>query len=202
MQKGIYRNIQPLVLASASPRRRRLLNELGIAFEVLPSGIAEETRRGERPEEAVLRWATEKAEAVAQLRPGLWVLAADTAVARRRELYGKPSDPEDARSMLRGLSGKTHRVVTGVCLCRTSPEKTISTVVRSFVRFRTLSEEEIAAYVATGEPLDKAGAYGIQGLGAFLVRSVGGSYTNVVGLPLTETLELLMREGIIVPAGA
>jgi len=186
-----------LTLASRSPRRRELLGALGFALEVHPAPTDEAVRPGEAPEAYVARVAREKARAVA----GEVVLAADTAVVLGREILGKPRDPADAARMLRALSGTTHRVLTAVCVCRSDPaparerEVTVSTQVR----VRPLGDAEIAWYVRTGEPLDKAGAYAVQGLGGALVESVVGSVSGVVGLPLVESLALLAEVGFPMP---
>lgn len=185
-----------LVLASASPRRRDLLSQLGLAFRVAAADLDETPLTGEAADVYVLRLARAKAQAVAQRFPGTWVLAADTTVALGTELLGKPSGPDEARDMLTRLSGRTHAVYTGVALAGRAEA---STVVRTGVTFRTLSAGEIAWYVSTGEPLDKAGAYAVQGKGGFLVAAVEGSPTNVIGLPLGETLELLARAGVPLP---
>lgn len=198
----VFRTLEPLVLASASPRRREMLSALGLEFEVIPSGTAESGGEGETPETLVKRWASEKAQAVAKLRPDCWVLGADTVVLLGSTVLGKPSDREAAAAMLRLLSGRTHDVISGICLARRDRHFHQTKAVRTQVRFKELAESEIHAYVATGEPLDKAGAYGIQGLGGFLVQTVQGSYTNVVGLPLCETLQWLVEQGAIAPAGA
>ena len=189
-----------LVLASASPRRRELLGQLGLRFEVSPADIDETPRPGEAAAAYVNRLAREKARAVASRRPGAWVLAADTTVALGDELLGKPRDAAEAREMLGRLSGRTHAVHTGVALAGPGPE--LSTGVSTRVTFRALSPEEIAWYAATGEPLDKAGSYAVQGKGGFLVAAVDGSPTNVIGLPLGETLELLARAGLVLPWSA
>ena len=186
-----------LVLASASPRRRELLGQLGLSFEVSAADIDETPQQGERAQAYVLRLAREKARAVATRHPGAWVLAADTTVALGDELLGKPRDAAEAREMLGRLSGRTHEVHTGVALAGPSGEH--STVVRTRVTFRALSPGEIAWYAGTGEPLDKAGSYAVQGKGGFLVAAVDGSPTNVIGLPLGETLELLARAGLPLP---
>jgi septum formation protein len=186
-----------LVLASASPRRRELLGQLGLSFEVSAADIDETPQQGERAQAYVLRLAREKARAVATRHPGAWVLAADTTVALGDELLGKPRDAAEAREMLGRLSGRTHEVHTGVALAGPSGEH--STVVRTQVTFRSLSPGEIAWYAGTGEPLDKAGSYAVQGKGGFLVAAVDGSPTNVIGLPLGETLELLARAGLPLP---
>jgi septum formation protein len=186
-----------LVLASASPRRRELLGQLGLSFEVSAADIDETPHPGEPAEAYVLRLAREKARAVASRHPGAWVLAADTTVVLGDALLGKPRDAAEAREMLGRLSGRTHEVQTGVALAGPTAEH--STVVRTRVTFRSLSAGEIAWYAGTGEPLDKAGSYAVQGKGGFLVAAVEGSPTNVIGLPLGETLELLARAGLPLP---
>ncbi len=194
-----------LVLASQSPRRRELLASAGLAPEIRVADVDEAVQAGERPDAYVRRLAREKARAVPTI-PGELVLAADTAVVLGDEILGKPRDDEEARRMLRALSGRTHAVVTGVHGLALPPdgapprEETLA--VSSAVRFVTLSEERIAWYVSTGEPRDKAGAYAVQGSGGSLVRGVAGSVSNVVGLPLAETLALLGRLGLPLPWGA
>jgi septum formation protein len=194
-----------LVLASQSPRRLELLASVGVQAEVRPSRADESVHPGEDPTAYVRRVARDKAVAVPCGR-GEIVLAADTAVVLGREILGKPADAEDARRMLRSLSGSTHVVLTGVH-ARTLLEvgngtREESLVVSTAVRFATLSEERIGWYVSTGEPLDKAGAYALQGSGGSLVRGVAGSVSNVVGLPLAETLAVLGRLGLALPWGS
>ena len=193
-----------LVLASGSPRRREMLGGLGLAFEVSPADIDESPRAGEAPEAYVLRLAREKAAAVAARRPGALVLAADTTVALGAELLGKPADAAEARAMLVRLSGRAHDVFTGVALAEAgaAPRGERQVVVRTRVHFRALGEAEMAWYAGCGEPLDKAGGYAVQGKGAFLVERVEGSPSNVIGLPLGETLALLAAAGVALPWGA
>jgi septum formation protein len=198
--KSLFRTLQPLVLASASPRRQALLHSVGLQFNVVPSGIEENHQLRETPDAIAQRWAQEKALAVARINPQSWVLAADTLVVLEDKILGKPITPAEAEFMLNQLSGRIHDVVTGVCLLHQSKHKGQVQRVRTLVRFKNLTEEEIRAYVHTGEPLDKAGAYGIQGMGAFLVEWIQGSYTNVVGLPLSESLQWLLQQGVIAPA--
>jgi septum formation protein len=186
-----------LVLASASPRRRELLGQLGLSFEMLAADIDETPRQGEPATDYVLRLAREKARVVAAQTSGAWVLAADTTVVLGEELLGKPHDEAGVRAMMGRLSGRTHEVQTGVALAGPGGEH--STVVRTRVTFRSLSVEEIAWYASTGESLDKAGGYAIQGKGGFLVEEIDGSPTNVIGLPLGETLALLARAGVPLP---
>jgi septum formation protein len=179
-----------LVLASASPRRRELLAQAGYSFEVRPAHIPEEPQPGEEPVAYVTRLAREKAEAVfRQLQAGrdpaagdLAVLGADTTVTLDNRILGKPEDAADATRMLRLLSGRTHRVITGVALVSAHAAEVAAEVTA--VRFLTLSEGQIADYVATGEPMDKAGAYAIQGQAARWIPRIEGCYFNVVGLPL------------------
>lgn len=188
-----------LILASASPRRRELLGLLGLNFEVLPP--SEEGRPEGRPEEAARRLALEKAREVAArtgaARPGsgLLVIGADTVVALGEKILGKPSGPEEAVNMLLRLRGRAHRVITGVALVGEGKETVFSE--RTDVYLRWLEREEAEEYVATGEPLDKAGAYAAQGLGARFVLRVEGCFFNVVGLPLARLYTTLRREGYL-----
>ena len=186
-----------LVLASQSPRRRELLGQLGIPLEVRPAHADESVAPGERPRAYVLRVAREKARAV----PGELVLAADTAVVLGDEVLGKPEGADDARRMLRALSGTEHEVLTAVVIRRASPAPALEldAVVATRVRFAPLSPAAVEWYVSTGEPLDKAGAYAIQGAGGAFVLAVEGSVSNVVGLPLAETAALLRRAGFPLP---
>lgn len=185
-----------LVLGSASPRRVALLRGLGVDFEVWASNIDETRCAGESPEAFVRRVAREKGAAIAQKRDGAWVVSADTIVVVDDDVLGKPVDAMDARRMLQRLSGRPHAVLTAVAL--TTPGGTLADelLVRSTVEFRPLTADEIAAYVAGGEPFDKAGAYAIQGGAAGFVQRVEGSYTNVVGLPVDEVRDLLERHGL------
>lgn len=182
-----------LVLASASPRRRALLEAAGVRFEVRPADVDETWTPGEPPVRYARRVATEKAAAV-QAGTDAAVLAADTVVALGGTVFGKPADAEEARRILGALSGREHRVHTAVALL--SGGRVRARVVTTRVRFRELSRDDVEGYIATGEPFDKAGAYGIQGHGGALVDRVAGSYTNVIGLPLRETLELLTSAGV------
>jgi septum formation protein len=181
-----------LVLGSSSPRRRELLRSAGFEFEVRPSQVEEVPRSGESPEEFARRAAREKALDVAvSLPPGSVVLGADTVVVIDGLILGKPSGPDDAARMLRMLSGASHRVVTGVCLVRAPGQLEAIKHETTIVRFRNLDEGEIRDYVASGEPLDKAGAYAIQGLASRFVTRIEGCYFNVVGLPIPLVYEML-----------
>ena len=186
-----------LCLASASPRRSALLRQVGVAHLIVPANIDETPRTGEAAEEYVMRMAREKSLCLwddGSRRRGLPVLAADTAVVLEQQVLGKPSDAAQAHDMLRGLSGRSHTVLSAVALtCEAGTELALS---RSTVHLRALTEREIAAYIASGEPADKAGAYAIQGVGAIFVESITGSYSGVMGLPLFETAQLLASAGI------
>ena len=186
-----------LVLASASPRRLDLLRLADLEPVVLPAEVDETPAEGEDPVSLVVRLARDKACAV---RPpaGSWVLGADTTVVIDGQVLGKPADAEEAVGMLERLRGRTHRVATAVAV-RQPDGGLVETVVTTEITMAPLSDAAIAAYVATGEPLDKAGAYGIQGRAAAFVSRVNGSWTNVVGLPLVETLDLLRDAGFAVP---
>jgi septum formation protein len=184
-----------LVLASQSPRRRELLGQLGLALEVRPAHADEAVLPGETPRDYVLRVARAKARAIA----GDVVLAADTAVVLGAEILGKPADRADARRMLRALSGTVHEVLTAVVVRRAAIRLELDAVVATKVRFAPLGPAEIDWYVGTGEPLDKAGAYAIQGAGGAFVLGVEGSVSNVVGLPVAETAALLRRAGLPLP---
>ncbi|HEX7547246.1 MAG TPA: Maf family protein [Gemmatimonadaceae bacterium] len=182
-----------VILASASPRRRQLLLLVGIDHEVRPADVDESLLPGETPVAHAERLARAKAHAVAEREPGAVVIAADTIVVVDGEVLGKPLDARGARTMLRRLSGRTHTVLTAIAVARAS--RTESAVESVDVTFRPLSDDEIDAYIATGEPMDKAGAYGIQGYGATIVERVDGDYFSVMGLGLRRLVDLLERVG-------
>jgi septum formation protein len=184
------------VLASASPRRRELLASIGLTFDVIPSDIPEVRDEHESPEEYVARLSREKANAIARKHPDDWVIAADTTVLLGEELLEKPLDGADAERMLATIAGRTHIVYTGVTLQNVSRDWCETRIAESEVRMLPLSSEDIAWYVKTGEPLDKAGAYAVQGIGAMFIDSIHGSYTNVVGLPLATLFQMLRKAGI------
>jgi septum formation protein len=180
-----------LVLASSSPRRRALLEEIGARFEVVAREIDETAMPGESPRSYARRVAAAKARAVRLVRPGTWLLAADTVVEIDGDILGKPADAVAARLMLSRLSGRTHRVLTAVVLVAPDDTLHVDEVVTSRVCFREMDAHEIEAYVATREPFDKAGAYAVQGIGGGFVESIRGSYSSVVGLPLELVREAL-----------
>jgi septum formation protein len=178
-----------LILASASPRRRELLTQAGIPFTVQPADIDETHRPGESPIAFTQRLAREKAEAVFATHPTATVLGADTIVVCDQQILGKPADKKDATRMLRLLSGRDHQVITGIALVSQSGTQTRA--VSTTVTMKPISEEEIAAYIATGEPMDKAGAYAIQSGAAAFIPQIDGDYTNVVGLPVKLVQQML-----------
>ncbi len=182
-----------LILASGSPRRRRLLEGLGLAFEARPVDVDETPRPGEPAAEYVVRLAREKA--AARAARGELILAADTTVVLDGGLLGKPEGPAAARAMLARLAGREHRVLSGVALFEPASGRREEALASTRVRMAAMSEAEIGWYVGTGEPLDKAGSYAVQGLGALFVEEIAGSYSNVVGLPITTTYRLFARLG-------
>ena len=187
---------QSLILASASPRRRELMAYTGLPFEVITAD-AEEIKAG-NPETLVMENARRKARAVAALHPGRMVLGADTIVYQDGRALGKPRDEQDARDMLRGLSGRGHMVYTGVCVIGENGEESVNADA-SLVEFVPLSEEAISWYIATGEPMDKAGAYAVQGRAGMFVRRIEGSYSNVIGLPMALVRDMLKAAGVELP---
>ncbi len=182
-----------LTLASASPRRSELLRAAGIPFDVLPVDIDEWFHPNERPEQAVARLAEAKASAAAAIRPADIILGADTTVVIRNEALAKPVDAEDAARMLRLLSGHTHEVLTGICLCYQA--RRLVHVEPTRVRMAPMSDSEIAWYLSTGEPYDKAGGYAVQGFASRFIEGIDVSYSNVVGLPISSVYQLLKELG-------
>lgn len=195
--QGLFRSRGHIILASNSPRRRELLLSVGIGFDVIPADVDESYLLGERFDEHVTRLSEEKARAIADRFPGAFVLGSDTIVVIDDTLLGKPGDESEAQAMLSRLSGRTHTVFTGFCLIAKTTGIKRAGFVSSKVTMKELTSDEIEAYVATGEPMDKAGAYAIQGYSAYMVARVEGSYTTIVGLPLTEVIGLLKEVGAI-----
>jgi septum formation protein len=185
------------ILASASPRRIELLNLLGLRFEVMPSNVDEKFIKGETPRDHVLRLSEEKTRMSSALHPEAWVMGADTIVIINGNVLGKPRTPDEAREMLGKLSGQIHTVFTGFTVTRKSAGILIRDAVESSVLFREVPEDEMAWYIKTQEPYDKAGGYAVQGMGAFFIKEIHGSYTNVMGLPLCEVVDVLKRIGAI-----
>ncbi|MGA3207998.1 MAG: Maf family protein [Syntrophales bacterium] len=185
------------ILASASPRRIELLSLLGLRFEIMPSNVEEKFMKGEAPRAHVLRLSEEKARIAYTLHPEAWVIGADTIVIINGDVLGKPRKPDEAKEMLGKLSGQIHTVFTGFTIARKSAGIVIRDAVESSVRFREIPEDEMAWYIRSQEPYDKAGGYAVQGMGAFFIKEIHGSYTNVMGLPLCEVVDVLKRIGAI-----
>ena len=187
----------PLILASKSPRRRYLLEQAGLKFSVMPSNIDETKIPLSSPETYVRILSEAKADSVSQKYPDKWIIGADTIVLNNGKILGKPQSEDDARIMLEQLSGQTHQVLTGYAIVCRAKNRKFSATVKTDVLFKHLTDKEIQWYIQTKEPFGKAGSYAIQGIGSFLVKSICGSYTNVVGLPVCELIEFLIKEEII-----
>ena len=183
--------MKKIVLASASPRRKQLLDQIGLKFEVEPSDFVEELDSGLEPHELARAISLKKASSVAKKHKNAVVIAADTLGVLEGKILGKPKTEDEAREMLAAMSGMSHSVITGFTILDADNGRTVSRSVETKVRFKELTEDEIDAYVRSGEPLGKAGAYAIQGLGAVLIESIEGDYFNVMGLPLSALAESL-----------
>jgi len=186
-----------IILASKSPRRRYLLQQAGLSFSVVPSGIDEKSVPKAPPEIYVKLLSEAKADDISNTYPDKWIIGADTIVLKDDKILGKPVSRDDARSMLKQLSGQIHHVLTGYAICCRTKDRKFSETIKTEVQFKNLTDEEIEWYIHTKEPFDKAGAYAIQGLGTFLVKRINGSYTNVVGLPVCEVIEFFIKEGLL-----
>ena len=182
-----------IILASASPRRREILENTNVKFDVISSSIEELVLEGESPCQMVMRLAFEKGIDIASKRKSDLVISADTIVVLDNTVLGKPKDEEEAKLMITNLSGRTHQVITGISLINLENDKKVIDYVISNVKFKNLSEDDINDYIKTKESLDKAGAYGIQGYGAILVEEIQGDYFNIVGLPISKLSDLLKK---------
>lgn len=189
---------QTIILASGSPRRRQLLGALGLPFEIVTSGVSENIPPDLTPEQAMQMLAERKASAVAANIPAGLVIGSDTEVVLGSQILGKPQDTDDAARILRALRGRPHKVITGLAVIDASTSAVETGIVSTLVHMADYTDEQIAAYVASGEPMDKAGAYAIQGLGGALVACIEGCYNNVVGFPLCEVAAVLARFGVSV----
>ncbi len=200
MSESLFQNTESIFLASGSPRRRELLKSLGISFSIALATVDETPFVSEEPNSFATRMAQAKTEEIAVLNPAAWVIGADTVVAVDGEIFGKPATKEKSIKMLTRLNGRTHKVYTGVCL--QCAEKNIAELQTSCteVTFGRFTEDVLEAYVETEDSLDKAGAYGVQGRGSFLVEKINGSCTGVIGLPLCNLVSLLLKYQAIKPA--
>jgi septum formation protein len=196
LDKPISRE-NPLILASVSPRRRDILNQIGIPFESVGSRTDEAVQTKMKPTDFACLMATRKAESAREVYKRRWILAADTLVVINKRIFGKPRDAQDCRTMLSELSGRRHRVISGFCILEPSGKKPHLEAISTMVDVKQLSALEIQAYIDTGEPFGKAGAYAIQGIGAFMVEGIEGSYTNIVGLPVYEVVHALLACGAL-----
>jgi len=183
----------PFILASASPRRQELLRSVGLKFKTVPAHVNENYLAGESPRQHVKRLSSDKAMVIAGKYPESWVLGADTIVVIDGLILGKPKNKTQAREMLQNLSGREHKVFTGFTIAHVAAAIYQTKVIQSAVRFKTISPKEMDWYVSCDEPYDKAGGYAVQGRGAYFIKSIRGSYTNVIGLPLCEVLEELKK---------
>lgn len=190
----------PIILASASPRRQEFLSLLGLHYRTVPSAIDETPEPGETPADFAQRMAKAKAVQIAATHPESCVIGADTVVALDRTLFGKPGDRQEALTTLKILQGKTHQVITSFAVVMQQRAIEEVETCTTLVTFDTFTDDILQAYVDTGEPMDKAGAYGIQGKGTFLIRSIPGSYSNVVGLPLNALVQVLLHHQLLKPS--
>lgn len=187
----------PLILASASPRRRTYLSRLGLDFSIVPAAIDETCMPDESPQDFARRMAATKAKTVAAAHPEACVIGADTVVALDNRIFGKPENRKQALAMLTALQGRTHQVTTGFAIVAVNRNIAEIDTVTTQVTFGTFAEPVLRAYVDSGEPMDKAGSYGIQGIGSFLVRSISGSCSNVVGLPVHAVVRTLLEHALL-----
>ncbi len=196
----MYSNREELILASGSPRRKQYLEEMGLHFSTRTVSVDETPNALENPDDFVRRMAREKAAGVSAEFPYSWIVSGDTVVCLGDKILGKPADEREAVALLMSLSGRKHLVKTGLCVAHRARGVESVRMVMTKVHFAEFPESVARAYVAAGESLDKAGAYGIQGKGIFLVKTIEGSYSNVVGLPLQELIDVLQAHGVIEPA--
>ncbi|NOQ46329.1 MAG: septum formation protein Maf [Desulfobulbaceae bacterium] len=199
MPSPLFYNLSPIILASASPRRHRLLSQLDLVFDVIAADIDETPITGEEPEKFALRMARGKAVTVSERHPDSIVIGADTVVTVDQTILGKPRDSREALNMLKTLNHRTHRVITGLSLYGKERNLDVTVTKTTSVTFGDFPEEVLRAYIRTGEPMDKAGSYGIKGKGGFLVQGINGSCSNVIGLPVGELTALLLDHHIIAP---
>ncbi len=193
----MFKQLTPFILASASPRRQEYLASLGISFQTIPAIIDETPLPGELSTTFAVRMAKEKSETVAQKNENACIISADTVVTLDQEIFGKPATADEARIILKKLQGKAHKVITGVSIKHAKNNIDESFPVVTKVVFEQYSDSVLDAYIATGDPMDKAGGYGIQSYGGFLVKSISGSYSNVVGLPMSHLITTLLKHNML-----
>ena len=196
LRQGSMHNMKKIILASASPRRKEILAKTGLEFSVDKSVYAEDDIPGLKPARLAIFHSRGKAREVAVKHKNALIISADTIVVLKDVIFGKPEDPDDAARMLKALSNRTHTVITGFTILDTGTGRELSRAVASRVTFRRLGDAEIRAYIKSGEPMDKAGAYGVQGLGAAIVKKIDGDFFNVMGLPLSELSVQLKKFGL------
>lgn len=196
----MFNTCKPLILASASPRRQQFLTDLGLNFTCLPADIDETPETGETPTAFALRLAQAKAGTIAEQHPQAYVIGSDTVVTLNNRILGKPTNADHALDILRSLQGTTHQVITGLSLTCLQDNCLENLTKTTYVTFTTFTDSILRAYIKTGEPMDKAGAYGIQGKGSLLVQTIQGSCSNVIGLPINTCTSLLLKYGVIIPS--
>ena len=199
MKNSIFTTDKQIILASASPRRVRFLQQLGLEFTSIPAAIDETIQPDESPDTLVSRLATAKAESIGVLHPQAFVIGADTIVTIDSRIIGKPDTPDQALRILQRLRGRSHQVVTGLCLHCLAMSLVTSVTRTTTITFGSFPDSILKAYINTGEPMDKAGAYGLQGRGGFLVEKITGSCANAIGLPTSDLVALLLNHGVISP---
>jgi septum formation protein len=197
MNPSMIEQLEEIVLASGSPRRQQMLREVGITFTIAVSDINEDIEAGESPQAMVERLAVGKARAIAKLHKSRWVIGADTTVFVQNEILAKPVDRQDATRMLKLLAGSTHQVWSSFALVNWEKREEYYESLRTDVTFTPMTEREISNYIDNGEPMDKAGAYAFQGIGAMFIKKIEGSHTNVIGLPLPEVIAALKSKGVL-----
>lgn len=199
MNTSPFTTCKQIILASSSPRRIHFLKQFGLDFTSIAATIDETPLPGEMPDVFVHRMAVAKAESIGRQHPEAFIIGADTIICKRGKIIGKPENPDHALQTLQRLQGTSHHVITGLCLHLQISSLTIPIVKKTTIHFGSFSDTILRAYVRTGEPLDKAGAYALQGTGGFLVEKIDGSCSNAIGLPMNQLVRLLLEHGIIAP---
>ncbi len=199
MKAHPFTTCRQIILASSSPRRIHFLKQLGLDFTSIAAAIDETPLPGEKPDDFVLRMAKAKARSIGHCHPEAFIIGADTIISKQGEIIGKPENPDHALQILQHLQGTAHHVITGLCLHHKISSLKVPIVKKTAIHFGAFSDTILRAYVQTGEPLDKAGAYALQGTGGFLVEKIDGSCSNAIGLPMNQLVSLLLKHDIIAP---